>query len=58
MSTKEKIMEAWEEYRKTGICPGCGFNNNGIMRVHNVDGECWLLENTKIKPLLNQLKKG
>ncbi len=53
---QELVEKAWEEYRKKGVCPACGFKNGGILQLHNMSGECWLMENTRIKPLLDKIK--
>lgn len=55
--TDKAIKRGLEILSKTGVCPACGFRVNGVLRWHNMDGECWLMENISIRKLFNTFVK-
>jgi hypothetical protein len=50
---KDWVKKGLKIMRKTGVCPYCGFTVNGILRLHNSQGECELMSNVKIGELVD-----
>lgn len=61
MSLKRKPNKECVNHDKYWIkkdeCPGCGFKYGGILRIHNMNGECPIMSNLKVEPILKQIKE-
>ena len=51
---KEWVKKGLEDFNKTGVCPYCGFIQDGIFRLHNFNDECQLMSNVNFRELFKE----